>query len=45
MEHPKFPCAQEKSGEYRLVQEFRALHDATVDDAHPLPKIEEILQR
>jgi hypothetical protein len=42
---PSFPVPKKKPGEYRLVEDFRALNDATVDDAHPLPKIEEILQR
>jgi len=45
MEHSQFSGPQEKPGEYRLVEDFRALNDASVDDAHPLPKIEKILQR
>ncbi len=30
---------------YRLVEDFRKLSDATVDDGHPLPRIEDILQK
>ena len=42
---PSFPVPKKKPGEYRLVEDFRRLNDATVDDAHPLPRIEDILQR
>ena len=42
---PSFPVPKKKPGEYRLVVDFRALNDATEVDAHPLPRIEEILQR
>ena len=42
---PSFPVPKKNPGEYRLVEDFRALNEATIDDAHPLPKIEEILQR
>lgn len=41
---PSLTAPKKKPGEYRLVEDFRALTDATVDDAHSLPKIEEILQ-
>ena len=36
---PSFPVPKKKPGEYRLVEDFRALNDATVYDAHPLPSI------
>ena len=42
---PAFPVPKKKPGEYRLVVDYRALNDATVADAHPLPRIEDILQR
>ena len=42
---PSFPVPKKNPGEYRLVEDFRKLNDCTVDDAHPLPRIEEILQR
>jgi hypothetical protein len=42
---PSFPVPKKKPGEYRLVVDYRALNAATVDDAHPLPRIEEVLQR
>ena len=42
---PSFPVPKENPGEYRLVEDFRKLNDATNDDAHPLPRKEDILQR
>ena len=42
---PSFPVPKKNPGEYRFVQDFRPLNDATEDDAHPLPRIEDILQR
>ena len=42
---PAFPVPKKKPGEYRLVVDYRTLNDATVNDAHPLPRIEDILQR
>ena len=42
---PSFPVPKKKPGDYRLVVDFRALNEATENDAHPLPRIEEILQR
>ena len=42
---PSFPVPKKKPGEYRLVEDFRRVNDATVDDAHPLPRIEDILQK
>jgi hypothetical protein len=42
---PSFPVPKKKPGEYRLVEDFRKLNDATVDDGHPLPRIEDILQK
>ena len=42
---PAFPVPKKRPGEYRLVVDYRALNDATVADAHPLPRIEDILHR
>ena len=42
---PAFPVPKKRPGEYRLVVDYRALNDATVGDAHPLPRIEDLLQR
>ena len=42
---PSFPVPKKNPGDYRLVEDFRDLNAATVDDAHPLPRIEDILQR
>ena len=42
---PSFPVPKKKPGEYRFVVDYRAVNDATVTDAHPLPRIEDILQR
>jgi len=42
---PSFPVPKKKPGQWRLVVDFRALNDATEVDAHPLPRIGEILQR
>ena len=42
---PSFPVPKKRPGEYRLVVDFRDLNDATVTDAHPLPRIEDILQK
>ena len=40
---PSFPVPKKRPGEYRLVVDYRALNSATVNDAHPLPRIEDIL--
>ena len=40
-----FPVPKKKPGEYRLVEDFRDVNNATEDDAHPLPRIDAILQR
>ena len=40
---PSFPVPKKKPGEYRLVVDYRALNEVTVTDAHPLPRIEDIL--
>ena len=42
---PSFPVPKKLPGDYRLVVDFRKLNDATEVDAHPLPRIEDILQR
>ena len=42
---PAFPVPKKRPGEYRLVVDYRAVNDATIADAHPLPRIEDILQR
>ena len=34
-----------KDGKHRFVVDLRAVNDAIVTDAHPLPRIEDILQR
>ena len=39
---PTFVVAK-KGGKWRGVVDFRALNEATVTDAHPLPRIEDIL--
>ncbi len=36
---------KKRPGEFRLVVDYCALNAATVTDAHPLPRIEDILQR
>ena len=42
---PAFPVPKKRPGEYRLVVDYRAVNDATITDAHPLPRIEDILQK
>ena len=42
---PSFPVPKKKPGEYRFVVDYRAVNDATVTDAHPLPRIEDLLQK
>ena len=42
---PAFPVAKKEKGTYRLVVDYPLLNDATIPDAHPLPRIEEILIR
>ena len=42
---PSFPVPKKLPGTWRLVVDFRALNEATETDAHPLPRIEEVLQR
>jgi hypothetical protein len=32
-------------GEYRLFEDFRSVNENTEDDAHPLPRIDEMVQR
>ena len=39
---PTFVVAKEE-GKWRGVVEFRAMNEATITDAHPLPRIEDIL--
>ena len=36
---------QKANGKYRLVQDFRPLNAVTEKDAHPLPRIIDILHR
>ena len=45
MEQPLFSGTEKETRGVSLVEDFRRLNDATVDDAHPLPRIEDILQR
>jgi hypothetical protein len=42
---PAFPVPKKKPGGYRLVVDYRSVNDATITDAHPLPRIEDILQK
>ena len=42
---PAFPVPKKNPGEWRLVIDYRRLNEATVADRHPLPRIEDILQR
>ena len=42
---PAFPVPKKETGKYRLVVDYRALNDATLNDTYPLPKIEDIIQR
>ena len=42
---PSFPVPKKNPGEYRLVEDFRKVNENTEDDAHPLPRIEEMVQR
>jgi hypothetical protein len=42
---PAFPVPKKKPGEYRLVVDYRALNNLTVQDAHPLPLIEELVHK
>jgi hypothetical protein len=40
-----FPVPKKNPGEYRLVEDFRSVNENTEDDAHPLPRIDEMIQR
>ena len=40
---PAFPVAKKAPGQYRIVIDYRRVNDATVEDAQPLPRIQEIL--
>jgi hypothetical protein len=42
---PAFPVPKKTPGQYRMVVDYRAVNDATITDAHPLPRIEDILIR
>ena len=42
---PAFPVPKKDPGKWRLVIDYRKLNDATVVDGHPIPRIEEILER
>ena len=42
---PSFPVQTKTPGKWRLVDDFRRLNDATIADAHPMPIIEEILNK
>ena len=42
---PSFPVPKKNPGEYRLVEDFRQVNTNTEDDAHPLPRIDEMVQR
>ena len=40
---PSFPVIKKQTGEIRVVVDYRDVIAATITDAHPLPKIEDIL--
>ena len=42
---PSFPVPKKNPGEYIMVEDFRAVNENTETDAHPLPRIEEMVQR
>ena len=42
---PSFPVPKKKPGTFKLLVNYRALNAVTIPDAHPLPRIEDILQR
>ena len=42
---PVFPVPKKNPGEFRLVQDLRALNEATLKDGHPLPRIGDMVQR
>ena len=42
---PAFPVPKKNPGEWRLVIDYRYTNDCTRADAHPLPRIGEIIQR
>jgi hypothetical protein len=39
------PVPKKKPNGYRLVEDFRRLNNATIDDSQPLPRFEDILQK
>ena len=42
---PVFPVPKKTPGEFRIVQDLRALNEATIKDGHPLPRIADMVQR
>ena len=42
---PAFPVPKKVKGDWRLVIDYRAVNSGTVNDSHPLPRIDDILQR
>jgi hypothetical protein len=42
---PAFPVSKKDPGKWILVIDYRKLNDATVVDGHPIPRIEDILER
>ena len=42
---PAFPVPKKNPGEWRMVIDYRQLNDATENDGHPLPRIDDILNR
>ena len=42
---PAFCVPKKETGKWRLVIDYRKLNDATITDGHPLPRIDDILER
>ena len=42
---PSFLVPKKEPGKFRLVQDFRPLNEVTAKDAHPLPRIIDILHQ
>ena len=42
---PVFPVPKKKPGEYRIVQDLRALNEVTIKDGFPIPRIDDLIQK